>query len=260
MRVLFIGATKLGFLCCEEITKIGKLCGIISSPSQFKISYSKSKVRNVLHADFRSRALELNIPYFETREGMKSEECAQFVTGCRPDLIVVIGWYYMVPKYIRDVPRLGTVGIHASLLPEYSGGAPLVWAIIEGQTETGVTLFYLDKGVDSGDIVAQRKIKITEEDTIKSVYDKAEQASTELVAKYIPMIAKGVAPRVKQDESKRTIYPQRSPDDGKIDWSWDAKRIRNFIRAQTKPYPGAFTIIEGKKITIWSADIEELEE
>lgn len=259
MRVLFIGATKLGLLCCEEIAKQSVICGVVSSPQKFSISYSKSKVKNVQHADFKSLAGELEVPYFETQEGMKSDACVEFVRNCNPDLIVVIGWYYMVPKNIRDIPRFGAVGIHASLLPKYSGGAPLVWAIIEGETETGVTLFYLDKGIDSGDIIAQRRITITDDDTIKTVYDKAEQASIEIVAKYIPLLGKGAAPRIKQDESKRAIYPQRSPEDGKIDWSWDVRRIRNFIRAQTKPYPGAFTIIDGKKVTIWSADIEEYE-
>ena len=146
-------------------------------------------------------------------------------------------------------------GIHALLLPDYSGGAPLVWAIINGEKKTGVTFFYFDEGVDSGDIIAQEEIDIYENDTIKTLYEKAELTGKNILIKYLPLLAVNQAPRIKQDESKRRIFPQRKPSDGEIDWNWESKRIKNFIRAQTKPYPGAFTLINNKKIIIWDADI-----
>jgi methionyl-tRNA formyltransferase len=173
-----------------------------------------------------------------------------------PDLIVTVGWYFMIPKRMREIAPLGCIGIHGSLLPKYRGGAPLVWAIINGEKETGLTLFYLEDGVDDGDIIDQKSFPIEEEDTIKDLLVKLEEDSIKVLLNNLPKIEKGNAPRIKQDETIATYVPQRKPEDGEINWEWDSKRIKNFIRAQTKPYPGAFTFMKNKKIIIWDASIE----
>jgi methionyl-tRNA formyltransferase len=149
-------------------------------------------------------------------------------------------------------------GIHASLLPKYRGGAPLVWAIINGEKTTGVSLFYFDQGVDTGDVIAQKKIEISDTDDIRTVYEKATLAAVDVLRESLPLIREGQAPRIPQDHANATIFPQRKPEDGLIDWTRTPDEIRNFIRAQTRPYPGAFTVLEGKKVTIWDADIVDL--
>jgi methionyl-tRNA formyltransferase len=167
-----------------------------------------------------------------------------------------MGWYYMLKKQTRDLAKFGAWGIHASLLPNYAGGAPLVWAIINGEKETGVTLFRMDDGVDDGDIIAQSKFAITDFDDIRTVYQKALEASNEILQE---IMLKNEPPSfLPQDKSSIKIFSQRNPQEGEIDWSWGPIKIKNFIRAQTKPYPGAWTVISGKKVIIWSADIEEL--
>jgi methionyl-tRNA formyltransferase len=176
-----------------------------------------------------------------------------------PDFGLAIGWYYMVPRVVRDLFPLGIAGMHASLLPKYRGGSPLVWAIINGEAKTGVTLFYFDDGVDTGEIISQVEIKITRDDTIKTVYEKATQISRDILREYIPLIRQGIAPRIPQDHRVATQFPQRKPEDGLLDWSKSAEEIQNFIRAQTKPYPGAFTFVQGKKVIIWDADVFEKE-
>jgi len=148
--------------------------------------------------------------------------------------------------------------MHASLLPKYRGGAPLVWAMINGEEKSGLTFFYLEDGVDNGDVISQKEISIEESDYISDLIDKTTAAALEIIDESIPSLAENRAPRIRQDESQATYVPQRKPEDGKIDWSWDARRIKNFIRAQSKPYPGAFTEINGKKVTIWNADIIDL--
>ena len=163
----------------------------------------------------------------------------------------------MIPTKILAIPPLGCVGIHASLLPKYRGGAPLVWAMIHGERETGVTMFFFEKGMDSGDVIAQNRFRIEQEDTISDVLRKSKLASLSILTEFLPQIASGTAPRIPQDESQATYFPQRSPEDGRIDWSWSSEQIRNFIRAQTKPYPGAYTIVNDKKLIIWSADVVE---
>jgi methionyl-tRNA formyltransferase len=257
MRTLFFGATDFGYKCCEFVIEnsLTEITGIFTIPESFRISYSDSLVKNYTYRDFSEIGEKYNIPVTEVTQKMSfyTDEIKSF----KADFILVAGWYYKIPAEIINSVSKGCAGFHSSLLPKYRGGAPLVWALINGETETGITFFYFDEGTDTGDIIAQKKILIAEDDNIKTLTDKTTAAAFEILREFIPMIANGTAPRIKQDHSQATYYPQRKPEDGLIDWSWEPQRIKNFIRAQTKPYPGAFTIINGKKVIIWDADIEK---
>ncbi len=257
-RVVFFGATALGHACCSALLERGvKIAGIVTMPSTFSISYSKGGVRNVTHQSFDGLARKNRIPIVSVDDGMGGADLTKALTAWKADLAIVVGWYYMIPRRLRDMFPLGVAGVHASMLPKYRGGAPLVWAIMNGETSTGVSLFYFEDGVDSGDVIAQRRFRIDADDTIATVYKRASAASVRLVTEFVPRMLSGTAPRTPQDHSQATVFPQRSPKDGLIDWSRTPDQIRNFIRAQTKPYPGAFTMINGKKITIWDADVED---
>ena len=157
----------------------------------------------------------------------------------------------MIPRNWRKIAP--AYGLHASLLPDYSGGAPLVWAMIKGETKTGITCFQMNDGVDSGPIAGQREESISPDDTIATLYSRIEQQALELLHELLPFMAAGTLNLRAQDESKRRVMPQRSPEDGLIDWNQNAEAIIRFIRAQTKPYPGAFTIYDGKELRIWAA-------
>lgn len=258
MRVVFFGATELGYKCCRRIitNKLAEVVGIFTIPKEFNISYSDKPVNNVNFADFHSLGSEFNIPVTDVTG--KMSEYTEAIKKLQPELIVVIGWYYMIPKQIRELAPKGCVGMHASLLPKYRGGAPLVWAMINGEEKTGLTFFYLEEGTDNGDIIAQEEIPIKPGDTIKELVNKVTDAAVRFTEKYIPLLANGTAPATKQDESQATYVPQRKPEDGEINWDWEPERIKNFIRAQTHPYPGAFTVVNGKKVIIWDADIIKL--
>lgn len=255
MRIVFIGSSGFGLKCLKSILSLKgvEISGIISNKKKFNISYSKKPVTNVLHAEFGDFAKKNKIPFYEMEHNLKEKGLSAFLQRVKPELIVVVGWYHMIPDFI--LAKIPCAGLHASLLPKYRGGAPLVWAIINGEKETGITFFLLDKGVDSGPIIGQEKVKINKRDTIATVYKKIEKKGIKLLRKYLPKIANRTAVYKKQDESQKTIFPQRTPEDGRINWNWGAKRIKDFIRAQTKPYPGAYTIIKNKKVVIWDADI-----
>ena len=141
MKIVFFGATELGYKCCRLIVeeKLADVCGIFTIPKEFNISYSQKPVNNVNYADFRDFEKEFGIPVKEVTGNMKSYTAD--IGALAPDLILVIGWYYMVPKQIRDLAPKGCAGMHASLLPKYRGGAPLVWAVINGETKTGLSFF-----------------------------------------------------------------------------------------------------------------------
>lgn len=205
----------------------------MTAPSKFTISYSPDRpVVNVLHADFHALAQKEKIPILEMSTKMTDPAVIDFIERCMPEFILVVGWYHMVPEVILKIPPKGVAGIHASLLPKYSGGAPLVWAMINGEQETGLTLFYFDKGVDSGDIIGQRRVTIRLNDTIATLYSRVEEEGLLLLEEMLPRIAARTAPRRPQKE-ERTIFPQRKPEDGKINWSCSSLRVYNFSRAQT---------------------------
>lgn len=255
-NIVFFGSTKLSEAILVYLIKKGiNIKAIFSIPKEFKISYSEKKVVNSNYADLSKYAEKLNIPYYvvESTEEKKITNYIHDLKELSPDVILAIGWYYMVPKIIREIPTEGVWGIHASLLPNYAGGAPLVWAIINGETQTGVTLFRMDSGVDDGDIIYQKKLSIDKKDTIKTMIKKTSITSKSIILKSL------LADKIKykpQDKSKIIVYPQRSPDDGEIDWSWDNEKIKNFVRAQTKPYPGAWTTINNKKVILWDISIK----
>jgi methionyl-tRNA formyltransferase len=258
MKIIFFGASSLGYSCCYELLKAGhEIVALFTIPKEFNISYSPDKpVSNVLYRDFNQLGIQFNIPVYEVNQNIK--DYITIVEEIQPDFILAIGWYYMLPNKIIKSANKGAAGIHASLLPKGRGNAPLVWSLINGDTKTGVSFFYFSDGVDNGDIIEQIEIEINEDETIKSLLDKVEIASIEILLKSIPLIEKNLVTPIPQDHSLATIYPKRSPEDGLIDWNKSAKEITRFIRAQTKPYPGAFTYINDKKVVLWDATIEDL--
>lgn len=260
MRTVFFGATDLGYRCCEALLADGaEIVGIFSIPPEFPISYAAHPVKNVTYRPFEPLAERFGIP-IEYVSTSRPQAYLPSLDRWRPEFGLAIGWFYMVGEEIRRRLPKGVAGVHASLLPRYRGGAPLVWAMINGETTTGVTLFYLDEGVDTGDVIAQSEITIGRDDTIRDVYDRATAASVDLVRRYVPRIAAGDAPRRPQDDRLATQFPQRNPEMGRIDWTRSPEEIRNFIRAQTRPYPGAFTVIGGRKVVIWDADVLDPEQ
>ena len=257
MRLVFLGCTQFSKEILEFIftQKNVEIVGIFSMPKNFKISYSDKSVNNKNFADLSVYAKLLNVPYSEINSvpGQRLNDHYDTLKELNPDIILVMGWYYMVNSKIRNVAKYGAWGIHASLLPRYAGGAPLVWAIINGEKETGVTLFRMEDGVDDGDIIAQRAFDIEKSDTIKEVYEKATIASKNVLCEVFEDFSKVTFSSQRKEDIE--VWPQRKPEDGEIDWSQEPEKIKDFIRAQTKPYPGAWTIVEGRKVIIWDADI-----
>tara|TARA_B110001452_G_C15238747_1_gene428917 strand:- start:1956 stop:2924 length:969 start_codon:yes stop_codon:yes gene_type:complete len=258
LKVVFFGCTEFSKKILLNLIKNDiQIVALFTIPEKFDISYSDKKIKNYTFFDLNQICSDFSIPIYivdKSRRDILSYN--KLLKEIKPDVILVMGWYYMVPKRIRKIPRYGAWGIHASLLPKYAGGAPLVWAIINGEKETGVTLFRLEQGVDDGDIIIQRRIKISREDTISTVYEKVTELSNPILLKALQNPDK--LKFAKQNKNKIKIYPQRKPEDGQINWKWENKKVKNFIRAQTKPYPGAYTIINGKKVIIYDADIVRL--
>jgi methionyl-tRNA formyltransferase len=251
--LVFIGSSKLSLECLKLIdsSDVCRLAGVITAPEIFQISYQSDGVRNYQHADISSFCIERSIPIVEIRDGMHDEGLFETVAEWRPTAFVVAGWYHMVPEKWRNLAP--AYGLHASLLPDYSGGAPLVWALINDESETGISLYLMDDGADTGPLIGQRQIQISSRETIASLYKKVEKECVELLNHHLNDICLRTLELTPQVEHLRRRFPQRSPEDGLIDWRNGVKDIDCFVRAQTKPYPGAFSFLRGHKFTIWSA-------
>lgn len=258
MRVAVLSSTKFGENCINLISTMPnmQIVGIMTTPREIKVPYSNKSLTISHHTTFWHLEKKLGIGIAEVAGEYANQELPRFIEIWKPDLILALGWYYMIPKEV--FMKVPCCVIHASMLPKYRGHSPVTWAIINGEEYTGVTLFYVNERVDAGDIIGQFRIAIDHDETTKTLYNKVQIMSYELLKYYLPTIADGTARITPQDESQATYVPARKPEDGLIDWTWDARRIDCFIRGQTKPYPGAYTIIEGKKITIWDAKVEEI--
>ncbi|MDO8704155.1 MAG: formyltransferase [Sulfuricaulis sp.] len=193
------------------------------------------------------------IPVY-TPDNANTSEWMTRLREMQPEIIFSFYYRHMIGQEILDIPRLGAFNMHGSLLPKYRGRVPINWAVLNGETQTGVTLHYMVKRPDAGDIVDQEAVSIGPMETAQDVFIKVTVAARNTLERNIDAIKQGRPPRRPQDESQASYYGGRQPDDGRIEWHVDAGRIFNLIRAVTHPYPGAFTDIDGRRFFIWWAE------
>ncbi len=176
----------------------------------------------------------------------------QKIRDIHPDIIFSFYYRQVLKPPILEVPHMGCLNLHGSLLPKYRGRCPINWVLVNGEKQTGVTLHYMTPKPDGGDIVAQKAIEISDHDTAQSLYDKVTETSVELLDEVLPEIKDGTAPRVPQDHSKATYFGGRDPEDGEIDWTRNSTEVRDLVRAVTHPYPGAFSFVGNRKCLFWT--------
>jgi methionyl-tRNA formyltransferase len=172
------------------------------------------------------------------------------------DLLLMVNWRRMVPLEVCRRMRLGSFVFHDSLLPEYRGFSPTVWAIVNGEDHTGVTLIEAAAGADEGDVVDQARVPIGPRETIAAVMERVTGTYLELLERNLPALLAGTAPRRPQDHSRATLARRRTPEDNRIRWSWPAARIHDLVRGITRPYAGAFTTFEGRELRVWAARLD----
>jgi methionyl-tRNA formyltransferase len=202
-------------------------------------------------ADYASIGREFCVPVFEV-DDINSEVGRAVLSELKLDLGFCIGWTQLVGSAARELFSQGVVGAHASLLPHNRGRAPVNWALIRGEKETGNTLQWLGDSVDGGDIIDQRRIAVTPYDTCESIYERVADSNRDMILELLPKLLNGQKPARPQLHSDEQLLPRRRPADGEVDWSADSTRVYDFVRALTRPYPGAFSWLDGQRWTIWS--------
>jgi methionyl-tRNA formyltransferase len=248
MRVLLIGRDSFGKDCLKALLEQGEdLVGVITVPDHA----GKVKAKANPTKDFATEAaVPLLLP-----SSLKDLKVIDWIKGRLPELIVLAFVTEIIPKAIIDIPKYKAINYHPSLLPRYRGGSAINWAIINGETETGVTIHYIDAGIDTGDIILQERVPIYPQDTVASLYfERLYPIGVRMIAETVRMMGEGNAPRIKQDNSQASYHPIIQEKDVIIDFGKSAHNVHNLIRG-SNPYPGATTYLRGKKIKIWNSQI-----
>ena len=244
LRVLFMGNHNVGIQVIKAIMKSAKLIGVVCHPYDIE----DGKVYESVH----SFALNENIPAI--RGTAKSKVVFDFIEKQSPDLIWVTDYRYILPENIINLPKFGCINLHPSLLPKYRGRASLNWAIIKGENQLGLTAHFIDKGVDTGEIIEQIPLSITSSDYIEDVLDRLYPIYYRITLSILNKILTSKLKSTKQPIGDYQVFPKRTPDDGEIDWSKPISQILNLIRAVSRPYPGAFKKTKNTKLIIWRAE------
>ena len=211
----------------------------------------KGRGRKVIPPPVKQAAIDLGYPVLQPAS-VKKKEFVEVVTRDKPDFLVVVAYGRILPKTILQLPKLGTINLHASLLPKYRGPAPIQWTIINGETVTGVTAMLMDEGLDTGDILLAVEEKISPADTSATLHNRLAELGANLLVDTLNRYSKGQIRPVQQDHNQASQAPLLKKSDGHIAWAAPAEKISAFIRGMT-PWPGAFTFHEGKRFKIFNA-------
>ncbi|TDD21808.1 methionyl-tRNA formyltransferase [Nonomuraea diastatica] len=185
------------------------------------------------------------------------DELVTALKEAEPDILVANNWRTWIPPEIFRLPRHGTLNVHDSLLPAYAGFSPLIWALINGEEEVGVTAHLMNEELDAGDIVLQRAVRVGPSDTATDLFHRTVALIRPIVRDALALIESGRAAPVAQDRSKASFFHKRSVEDGRIVWSWPAEDIERLVRAQSDPYPNAFTFYKGERIRVLKASVSK---
>ncbi|HSF31006.1 MAG TPA: formyltransferase [Candidatus Tectomicrobia bacterium] len=244
LRIVVFGYHTIGYRCLKELLECGEEVSAV-------VTHEDDPSEHVWFESVSALGQAAGIAVL-TPKTPNSPAFMRYLRTLQPDLILSFYYRRLLSSAVLAMPRLGAINLHGSLLPKYRGRAPVNWVLVNGETQTGVTLHYMTEQADAGDIIAQRPVDIAFEDTALTLFEKVAQAAVELLRQTFPCIKAGIVPRQPQDPTQATYFGARTPDDGRIDWDRPALGLYNLVRAVTTPYPGAFTFLHGKKLYVWS--------
>lgn len=247
MRIVLLCATERGHRFLK------KLAALAPDAELIVFSFREEPTEPPFLEDIRQATEALGGSFYEAKQ-VGADRWRDFWETTPVDLLLTVSWRYLIPRAVYERARLGAFVFHDSLLPAYRGFSPTVWAIVNGEDHTGVTLFHMADSVDSGDIVAQQRVGIAPDESIDAVLENVTQAYLSILKSYLPALMDGSAPRIPQDHEAATYTCKRLPEDNVIDWHAPTSRIYNLIRAVSAPYPGATTQLHGMCLHVWHAE------
>ena len=246
IKVIFMGTPSFAVPVLEKLIKETNVILVVSQPDR-----EKDRKGNILPTPTKKLAQENNI---EVYQPTKIKEEYQKIISLNPDIIITCAYGQIIPEVILNAPKYGCINVHGSLLPKLRGGAPIHHAIINGDKKTGITIMYMDKQMDSGDIINQEELEILENDTLDIVYEKMSHLGANLLIKTLPSIINGTNQRIKQNDSEVTFGYNITKEEEKIDFTKNSKDIHNRIRGLSS-IPGAYCILEDKRLKVYQSEI-----
>jgi methionyl-tRNA formyltransferase len=248
LHLIFCGTPRFAVPALEKLAEAGHCIHlVITQPDR-----PKGRGLEVIASPVKQSALKLNLPITQPERIKSNEEFRAQLAAIKPDAIIVVGYGRIIPQWMLDLPPLGNINLHASLLPKYRGAAPIQWAIARGETITGNTTMRIDAGLDTGDILLQRELTITSEDTSETFAPHLAAMGAELLVETLRGLQAGTIHPHPQDNSLATLAPILKKEDGLIDFSSSAAEILNRLRG-FQPWPGAYTKFRGKNLQILKA-------
>lgn len=249
LKIVFMGTPDFARDSLEAICNAGyEVPAVVTVPDK-----PKGRGMKLIPCEVKEYAIENNIEVYQPEKLRDNKEIVKILKDINPDVICVVAYGKIIPKEILEIPKYGCVNVHPSLLPKYRGSAPIQWAILNGDKETGVTTMYLDEGMDSGDIILQTETKINKDETSGELWDRLSKIGAELLVETLERIENKTAPRTKQNDDF-TLAPMLEKSQAKIDWeNKTAQEIKNLVRG-LNPIMGAYAILNEKKIKFWKVD------
>ena len=250
-RILFMGTPRFSLPSLQIlIDRAESILGVVTQPDR-----PSGRGQQVVMLPVKELAVSRGIAVYQPRK-VREEQFIKQVQALAPDLIVVVAFGQILPRALLDIPLLGCVNVHASLLPAYRGAAPINWVLINGENVTGVTIMALDEGMDTGDILLQKPVSILPDDTAATLHDRLAASGAALLGEALEQLGDRGWTRTAQDHARATYAPLMKKEHGRIQWSKSAQEIHNQVRGMN-PWPGSFTFFRGKLLKIYHADFLE---
>ena len=255
LRILFMGTPDFARESLEAVYNANyEILGVVTNPDK-----PKGRGMKMVASPVKEFALEKGLIVYQPEKVRKNEEFIEKIKSLNSDVICVVAYGKILPKEILEIPKYGCINVHGSLLPKYRGAAPIQWAVLNGDKETGVTTMYMDVGMDTGDMILKEKVEIGEDETTGELWDRLSKIGGKLLVETLKQIEDGTAPREKQGEDF-TMAPMLNKEMSKINWGEQtAQNIKNLVRG-LNPIMGAYTFLDEKKIKFWKVDIAKQDE
>ena len=250
LRVVFMGTPDFAQESLKCLVEAGyPILGVVTNPDK-----PKGRGMKMIASPVKQYALEKGLTVYQPEKVKNNVEFLDQIKKLQPDVICVVAYGKILPKELLEIPKLGCINVHGSLLPKYRGAAPIQWAVLNGDETTGITTMYMDAGMDTGDMILKKEVAIGEEETTGELWNRLSKIGGELLVETLKLIEEGKAPRTKQGEDF-TLAPMLQKEMAKIDWQHQsARQIMNLIRG-LNPIMGAYSFLNGKKLKFWKAKL-----
>ncbi len=250
MKVLFMGTPDFAAVTLNKLIESRhEIIGVVTQPDK-----QKGRGHELAYSPVKELALRHGLTIYQPVK-VKEPEFLETVGQLAPEVIVVSAFGQLLPKALLDLPPYGCINVHGSLLPKYRGAAPIQYAILDGEKETGITIMYMDVGLDTGDMILQEKLAISPEETGGSLFDKMAHLGAELLLTALEQLEDGTATRTPQNDEEATYVKMLTKEMGRLDFSQPAVKLERYIRG-LNPWPSAYTTLECKTLKLWKAEVE----